>query len=122
MLKMMDLTRLSPTYMPAGGGRMYEDRHLMKKSGIKKRPGCSWVQGQKGTASFFVGDRSHPLSPQIYALLESLIDRIKAMGYVPRQTSHYMMLMRKRKIIFLLSTVRNLLLHMVSSQLSLVAQ
>jgi pentatricopeptide repeat protein len=27
---------------------------------IKKRPGCSWVQGKKGTATFFVGDRSHP--------------------------------------------------------------
>ncbi|KAF8765800.1 hypothetical protein HU200_008311 [Digitaria exilis] len=58
-------------------------RQLMKKSGIKKRPGCSWVQGKKGTASFFVGDRSHPLSPEIYALLERLINRIKAMGYVP---------------------------------------
>ncbi|XP_025818441.1 pentatricopeptide repeat-containing protein At5g16860 isoform X2 [Panicum hallii] len=58
-------------------------RQLMKKSGIKKRPGCSWVQSKKGAASFFVGDRSHPLSPEIYALLERLIDRIKAMGYVP---------------------------------------
>lgn len=58
-------------------------RNLMKNSGIKKRPGCSWVQGKKGTASFFVGDRSHPLSHQIYALLERLIDRIKSMGYVP---------------------------------------
>lgn len=58
-------------------------RQMMKKSGIKKRPGCSWVQGKKGTASFFVGDRSHPLSPEIYSLLERLIDRIKAMGYVP---------------------------------------
>ncbi|XP_062231075.1 pentatricopeptide repeat-containing protein At5g16860-like isoform X2 [Phragmites australis] len=58
-------------------------RQLMKNSGIKKRPGCSWVQGKKGTASFFVGDRSHPRSPEIYALLERLIDRIKAVGYVP---------------------------------------
>ena len=58
-------------------------RQLMKKSGIKKRPGCSWVQGKKGTASFFVGDRSHPLSPEIYSLLERLIGRIKVMGYVP---------------------------------------
>ncbi|KAL6619519.1 hypothetical protein ACP70R_031800 [Stipagrostis hirtigluma subsp. patula] len=58
-------------------------RQLMKNSGIKKRPGCSWVQGKKGTASFFVGDRTHPLSPEIYALLGRLIDRIRAMGYVP---------------------------------------
>lgn len=77
-------TLISNIYATAGRWKdVARIRHLMKKSGIKKRPGCSWVQGQKGTASFFVGDRSHPLSPQIYALLESLIDRIKAMGYVP---------------------------------------
>lgn len=58
-------------------------RSLMKHSGIRKRPGCSWVQGKKGTASFFVGDRSHPMSREIYNLLDDLIHRIKIMGYVP---------------------------------------
>ncbi|KAK3034033.1 hypothetical protein RJ639_032955 [Escallonia herrerae] len=58
-------------------------RSLMKHTGIKKRPGCSWVQGKKGTATFFVGDRSHPLSQHIYDLLVDLIHRIKALGYVP---------------------------------------
>jgi pentatricopeptide repeat protein len=58
-------------------------RSLMKHTGIKKRPGCSWVQGKKGTATFFVGDRSHPQSQQIYEILADLIQRIKAMGYVP---------------------------------------
>ena len=58
-------------------------RSLMKHTGIKKRPGCSWVQGKKGTATFFVGDRSHPQCQQIYEILADLIQRIKAMGYVP---------------------------------------
>ncbi|XAR55995.1 hypothetical protein NMG60_11036265 [Bertholletia excelsa] len=58
-------------------------RSLMKYTGIKKRPGCSWIQGKKGTATFYVGDRSHPLSQQIYNFLAELIHRIKAMGYVP---------------------------------------
>nr|GMD26573.1 pentatricopeptide repeat-containing protein At5g16860 [Ipomoea batatas] len=58
-------------------------RSLMKHSGIKKRPGCSWVQGKKGTAVFFVGDRRHPMSDKIYNLLADLIHRIKGMGYVP---------------------------------------
>jgi len=58
-------------------------RSLMKHTGIQKRPGCSWVQGKKGTATFFVGDRSHPQSQQIYEILADLIQRIKAMGYVP---------------------------------------
>ena len=58
-------------------------RQLMKNAGIKKRPGCSWVQGRKGTAKFLAGDRSHPMSQQIYDLLRDLIQRIKALGYVP---------------------------------------
>ena len=58
-------------------------RSLMRHTRIKKRPGCSWVEGKKGTAAFFVGDRSHPLSQQIYKILGDLILRIKAMGYVP---------------------------------------
>ncbi|XVF63475.1 hypothetical protein PTKIN_Ptkin09bG0089500 [Pterospermum kingtungense] len=58
-------------------------RSLMKHSGVKKRPGCSWVQGKKGTATFYVGDRSHPQSEQIYEILADLIQRIKAIGYVP---------------------------------------
>ncbi|CAH9105526.1 unnamed protein product [Cuscuta epithymum] len=61
-------------------------RSLMKHSGIKKRPGCSWVQGRKGTSVFFVGDRSHPMSEEIYNLLADLIGRVKGMGYIP-QTS-----------------------------------
>ncbi|KAH1047883.1 hypothetical protein J1N35_038667 [Gossypium stocksii] len=58
-------------------------RSLMKYSGVKKRPGCSWVQGKKGTATFYVGDRSHPQFEQMYKLLADLIQRIKAIGYVP---------------------------------------
>ncbi|KAB2008265.1 hypothetical protein ES319_D10G088100v1 [Gossypium barbadense] len=58
-------------------------RSLMKYSGVKKRPGCSWVQGKKGTATFYVGDRSHPQFEQIYKLLADLIQRIKAIGFVP---------------------------------------
>ncbi|KAG9129503.1 hypothetical protein Leryth_013091 [Lithospermum erythrorhizon] len=62
-------------------------RSLMKNSGIRKRPGCSWVQGKKGTAMFYVGDRSHPISNDIYNLLTDLIDKIKVLGYVP-ETSY----------------------------------
>ena len=56
----------------------------MKNSGMKKRPGCSWIQGKKGTHTFFVGDGSHPQSQQIYALLGTLMEQIKALGYVPQ--------------------------------------
>ncbi|KAI7725837.1 hypothetical protein M8C21_005392 [Ambrosia artemisiifolia] len=58
-------------------------RFLMKDTGIKKRPGCSWVQGKTGTATFYVGDKTHPLSEEIYNLLGDLMYQIKALGYVP---------------------------------------
>jgi len=78
-------TLLSNIYAKAGRWRdVAQIRHLMKKSGIKKRPGCSWIQGKKGISTFFVGDRSHPQSQQIYALLGTLMERIKALGYVPQ--------------------------------------
>ncbi|CAK7324859.1 unnamed protein product [Dovyalis caffra] len=58
-------------------------RSLMKNTGTKKRPGCSWVQGKKGTATFYVADKTHPQSKQIYEILRGLIQRIKVLGYVP---------------------------------------
>ncbi|KAK1408756.1 hypothetical protein QVD17_40783 [Tagetes erecta] len=58
-------------------------RFLMKDTGIRKRPGCSWVQGKTGTATFYVGDKTHPLTKEIYDLLGDLIHKIKALGYVP---------------------------------------
>lgn len=59
-------------------------RSFMKSTGIRKRPGASWVQGNKGTATFFVGDRTHPQSQKIYDLLANLMHKIKAIGYVPQ--------------------------------------
>ncbi|KAG6438110.1 hypothetical protein SASPL_103046 [Salvia splendens] len=58
-------------------------RLLMKQAGIRKRPGCSWVQGRNGTATFYVGDKTHPMTKEIYDLLHDLIYRVKIMGYVP---------------------------------------
>lgn len=58
-------------------------RLLMKRAGIRKRPGCSWVQGRNGTATFYVGDKSHPMAKEIYDLLQDLIYRAKVIGYVP---------------------------------------
>ncbi|KAK4362715.1 hypothetical protein RND71_017956 [Anisodus tanguticus] len=50
-------------------------RSLMKHSGIRDLD----VVGFKGRRL----DRSHPMSEKIYDLLEDLIHRIKAMGYIP---------------------------------------
>ncbi|XP_031252763.1 pentatricopeptide repeat-containing protein At5g16860 [Pistacia vera] len=77
-------TLLSNIYANAGRWKdVARIRFLMKHTGIRKKPGCSWVQGKKGTATFFVGDRTHPQSQKIYEILADLIQRIKAMGYIP---------------------------------------
>ncbi|KAL4578640.1 hypothetical protein LXL04_014767 [Taraxacum kok-saghyz] len=58
-------------------------RYLMKDSGIRKRPGWSCVQGKTGVVTFYVGDKDHPRSDEIYGVLGELIDGIKGLGYVP---------------------------------------
>ncbi|XP_059067682.1 pentatricopeptide repeat-containing protein At3g29230 [Cryptomeria japonica] len=42
-------------------------RRLMKDRGIKKVPGCSWIEDQKMIHAFCVGDKSHPETQAIYA-------------------------------------------------------
>jgi len=64
-------------------------RIMMKDRGLKKKPGCSWIEVKdKGMNKFWVhafvgGDKSHPESDKIYAMLESLFRQMKDMGYVP---------------------------------------
>ena len=88
----------------------------MKNSGIKERPGCSWIQGKKGTHTFFVGDGSHPQSQQTYALLGTLMEQIKALGYVP-QTDFALHDVDdgEKKLSFFLNIVKNLLLPLAYS-------
>eukprot|EP01018_Ginkgo_biloba_P024556 Gb_08560 [translate_table: standard] len=70
----------------AAGGRWGDAlkvRKMMKDKGIKKEPGCSWIEVKKRVHAFFVGDRSHSQSEKIYAMLERLNEQMKEAGYVP---------------------------------------
>jgi pentatricopeptide repeat protein len=58
-------------------------RKLMKDSGVKKTPGCSWIEVNKQVHAFHFGDRSHPQMNEIYTKLERLTSEIKMAGYVP---------------------------------------
>uniref|UniRef100_A0A0D6QXP7 DYW domain-containing protein n=1 Tax=Araucaria cunninghamii TaxID=56994 RepID=A0A0D6QXP7_ARACU len=58
-------------------------RTLMKDRGIKKTPGCSWIEVQKRVHVFGVGDRSHPQTQEIYGKLEELSSEMKTAGYIP---------------------------------------
>eukprot|EP01018_Ginkgo_biloba_P032323 Gb_32256 [translate_table: standard] len=58
-------------------------RKLMKDRGVKKDPGCSWIEVQNRLHVFVVGDKSHPQIEAIYTELKKLIVHIKEAGYVP---------------------------------------
>lgn len=58
-------------------------RQMMKKKGIEKEIGQSWIENNKRIHRFGVEDQSHPLSEEIYKKLRELIAEMKAAGYVP---------------------------------------
>ncbi|XP_051227555.1 pentatricopeptide repeat-containing protein At2g03880, mitochondrial-like [Lolium perenne] len=57
-------------------------RMLMKSRGITKEPGCSWVGVNGVTHLFYVEDRGHPRTEEIYRKVEEMMGRIRAEGYV----------------------------------------
>eukprot|EP01018_Ginkgo_biloba_P031739 Gb_11664 [translate_table: standard] len=73
---------LSNIYAAAGRWDGIERvRKMMKDRGVKKKPGCSWIEVDKQVHAFLVGDRSHPQTEKIYAKLETLAGRMKEAGY-----------------------------------------
>lgn len=62
-------------------------RTSMEKKGLQKTPGCSLVDLRNEVHTFYSGSTSHPQSKKIYVFLETLIDEIKAAGYVPDNSS-----------------------------------
>lgn len=59
-------------------------RGLMSSKGVKKEPGCSWVEAN-GQAHIFVShDRSHPQIQEIHLKLEELDRELTSIGYVPK--------------------------------------
>ncbi|GMN66912.1 hypothetical protein TIFTF001_036006 [Ficus carica] len=60
-------------------------RGMMKRKGIVKQPGSSWVTLKGLRHEFLSGDRSHPLSETIYRKLDWLGVKLKEYGYVPDQ-------------------------------------
>lgn len=60
-----------------------EVRMVMKRRGVKKDPGYSWLEAEKKVHLFVVDDRSHPEADSIYKKVDELMSRIKDAGYVP---------------------------------------
>ncbi|XP_059067384.1 pentatricopeptide repeat-containing protein At5g16860 [Cryptomeria japonica] len=75
---------LSNIYAEVGKwGDVQKLRKLMKDREVKKMPGCSWIEVHKTIHIFCVGDKSHPQTQEIYAMLEKLSLEMKAAGYIP---------------------------------------
>lgn len=58
-------------------------RRLMLDRGIRKEKASTWIEINKTVHSFESGDRSHPLSEEIYNYLQLLFRKLKINGYVP---------------------------------------
>eukprot|EP01018_Ginkgo_biloba_P020678 Gb_35168 [translate_table: standard] len=75
---------LSNIYAAAGRwDEVAKVRAMMKDRGIKKQPGCSWIEVKNMVHAFHAGDRSHLETEKIYAILDGLTTQMEEAGYVP---------------------------------------
>ena len=75
---------LSNIYSSAGlWGKAMEIRKKMKEMGVRKEPGCSWIELGDEVHKFLAGDVLHPQSKLLHGFLETLSERMRKMGYVP---------------------------------------
>ncbi|KAK9283421.1 hypothetical protein L1049_011663 [Liquidambar formosana] len=58
-------------------------RLKIKQTGLKKTPGCSWVEVKRRVHAFRVRDQSHPQFDSMSLLWNDLLDKMEKMGYVP---------------------------------------
>lgn len=58
-------------------------RKMMKATGVKKEPACSWVEIENSVHMFVADDDTHPNAVEIYRMWEDINMRIREAGYVP---------------------------------------
>ncbi|XP_019435728.1 PREDICTED: pentatricopeptide repeat-containing protein At1g08070, chloroplastic-like [Lupinus angustifolius] len=77
-------TVLSNMYAAAGKwDEVSQIREVMKKRGVIKDAGCSFIEHRSQLHRFSVGDRSHPQTEVIYAKLKEMREKLKLAGHVP---------------------------------------
>lgn len=76
---------ISNIYSSAGLWEKAMDvRKKMKEMGVRKEPGCSWIEFGDEVHKFIAGgDSSHPETERLYGFLESLSEKMRKAGYVP---------------------------------------
>ncbi|CAN6475636.1 unnamed protein product [Victoria cruziana] len=88
---LLDMNPENPGYyvlianMYAAAGRwdkLAEVRVLMRNRGLRKPPGCTWIELDNKFHPFLVGDRTKTQAQEIYSMLEGLTIQMKDAGYV----------------------------------------
>lgn len=51
--------------------------------GLKKTPGCTWVDVKNIVHTFRAGDQSHPQLESMHLLWNNLLEKMEKMGYIP---------------------------------------
>ncbi|CAH1430976.1 unnamed protein product [Lactuca virosa] len=55
-------------------------RRVMKEKGIRKNPGCSWIEVDNRVHVFTVDDTNHPRINDVYKKLEEIIKKVEDVG------------------------------------------
>jgi hypothetical protein len=58
-------------------------RKIMKATGVKKEPACSWIEIENSVHMFVAGDDAHPRAQEIYKMWDEISMKIRKEGYVP---------------------------------------
>lgn len=58
-------------------------RNMMKNKGLRKNPGCSWIEIGRRVHTLLSGDKSHPQMKEILEKSDKLSIEIKKSGYLP---------------------------------------
>ncbi|XP_072967971.1 pentatricopeptide repeat-containing protein At5g15340, mitochondrial [Typha angustifolia] len=73
---------LSNMYITSGRHAEADNlRQVMKSRGIRKVPGVSFIEINGYVHHFTAGDKSHPLTLEIYAMMDEVIQRLRLAGY-----------------------------------------
>lgn len=75
---------LSNMYAELGRwGDVGRTRKMMRKQGVIKQPGCSWIEIKGHVSVFLVKDKRHPQRKEIFLVLNTLLKQMKRAGYIP---------------------------------------
>ena len=72
----------------------------MKEKGLKKNPGCSWIQIGGEIHAFVAGNASHSETDEIYSILALLRQEMQLLGYVQMVRNDEILLVNSSKAVF----------------------